>query len=180
MAQCQLCMALCCTIIAHLAFCTMPNVYYIICFTILHIWHLRVLRKPVCNGTMPNMQYALCMALCSTIIAHLAFCTMPNVHCVVSINGIVCIVGIVHNAKQAMSVRPFVVGEAQMALFTMPNVHRMTVIKTEHTANNGRNRDLLLVKSSTSSPLIGREGHQNKYKGLTLIRKCNFGIVNNA
>ena len=55
MAQCQLCMALCCTIIAHLAFHTMPNVQYIICYTILHIWHLRVLRKPVCNGTMPNM-----------------------------------------------------------------------------------------------------------------------------
>ena len=67
-----------------------------------------------------------------------------------------------------------------MALFTMPNVHRMTVLKTERTAKNSQNRDFRLVKSSNSRPLIGREGHQNKSKGLTLIQKSTFGIVHNA
>ena len=88
--------------------------------------------------------------------------------------------GIVNNAKCAMSVRPSVVGEAQMALSTMPNLHRMTVIKIESTAKNSRNRDFLLVESSNSRPLIGREDHQQKSKGLALIQKCTFGIVNNA
>ena len=50
----------------------------------------------------------------------------------------------------------------------------------EHTAQNTQNRDFLLVDSSNSRPLIGREDHQQKSKGLTLIQKCKFGIVNNA
>ena len=44
--------------------------------------------------------------------------------------------------------------------------------KIEPAAENCRNRGFLLVESSKSRPLIGREDPQKKSKGLTLIRKC--------
>ena len=49
----------------------------------------------------------------------------------------------------------------------------------ERTAQNSQNRDFLLVDSSNSRPLIGREDHQQRSKGSTLIQKCKFGIVYN-
>ena len=88
--------------------------------------------------------------------------------------------GIVHNAKCVMYVRSSVVGETQMALSSMPNVQRKTVIKIECIAINSQNQDFLLVESSNSRPLIGREDYQKESKGLTLIQKCTFGIVHNA
>ena len=56
----------------------------------------------------------------------------------------------------------------------------MTLIKIECTAKNSKNREFLLVESLNSRPMIGRENHQNKCKGLTLIQKYKFGIVINA
>ena len=44
--------------------------------------------------------------------------------------------------------------------------------KIEPTAENCRNRGFLLVESSKSRPLIGREDLEKKSKGFTLIRKC--------
>ena len=49
---------------------------------------------------------------------------------------------------------------------------RMAVFKIELTAETRQNRGFLLVESSKSRPLIGREDPQKKSKGLTLIRKC--------
>ena len=48
----------------------------------------------------------------------------------------------------------------------------MVVFKIELTAETSQNRGFLLVESSKSRPLIGREDPQKKSKGLTLIRKC--------
>ena len=48
----------------------------------------------------------------------------------------------------------------------------MAVFKIELTAKTRQNRGFLLVESSKSRPLIGREDPQKKSKGLTLIRKC--------
>ena len=48
----------------------------------------------------------------------------------------------------------------------------MAVFKIELTAETRQNRGFLLVESSKSRPLIGREDPQKKSKGLTLIRKC--------
>ena len=48
----------------------------------------------------------------------------------------------------------------------------MAVIEIEITERNCQNRGFLLVESSKSRPLIGREDPQKKSKGLTLIRKC--------
>ena len=48
----------------------------------------------------------------------------------------------------------------------------MFVFKIELTAETSQNRGFLLVESSKSRPLIGREDPQKKSKGLTLIRKC--------
>ena len=52
------------------------------------------------------------------------------------------------------------------------NEDRMAVIEIELTEWNCQNRGFLLVESSKSRPLIGREDPQKKSKGLTLIRKC--------
>ena len=49
----------------------------------------------------------------------------------------------------------------------------MAVIEIELTERNCQNRGFLLVESSKSRPLIGREDPQKKSKGLTLIRKCS-------
>ena len=46
------------------------------------------------------------------------------------------------------------------------------MIKIELTAKIRQNRGFLLVESSKSRPLIGREDPQKKSKGLTLIQKC--------
>ena len=48
----------------------------------------------------------------------------------------------------------------------------MAVFKIELTAKTRQNRGFLLVESSKSRPLIGREDPQKKSKGLTLIQKC--------
>ena len=48
----------------------------------------------------------------------------------------------------------------------------MTVIKIELKVKTCQNRGFLLVESSKSRLLIGREGPQKKSKGLTLIQKC--------
>ena len=48
----------------------------------------------------------------------------------------------------------------------------MAVFKIELTAETSQNRGFLLVESSKSRPLIGREDPRKKSKGLTLIRKC--------
>ena len=48
----------------------------------------------------------------------------------------------------------------------------MAVFKIELTAETRQNRGFLLVESSKSRPLIGREDPQKKSKVLTLIRKC--------
>ena len=48
----------------------------------------------------------------------------------------------------------------------------MAVIEIEITERNCQNRGFLLVESSKSRPLIGREDPQKKSKGLALIQKC--------
>ena len=48
----------------------------------------------------------------------------------------------------------------------------MALFKIELTAETSQNRGFLLVESSKSRPLIGREDPQKKSKGLTLIQKC--------
>ena len=52
------------------------------------------------------------------------------------------------------------------------NEDRMAVIEIELTEWNCQNPGFLLVESSKSRPLIGRDAPQKKSKGLTLIRKC--------
>ena len=91
------------------------------------------------------------------------------------------IIGIVHNANcAALVLANSDVVSAYLALCTMPNMHKMNLIKIECTAKNIQNRDFLLVESSNLRPLIGREDHQKNSKGLTLIQECKFGFVNNA